>query len=1110
MESDEQRWRCGIENAISGLERNVHDMTQLIRDMSSVQAAAPTHVSPPVQFPSRTSPIHEPKLPPPENFTGEAKQCRPFLTQCEIHFQLQPSSFPTERAKIAYVISLLSGRAKLWGTAEWQRDSLFCYNYKDFAAELRRVFDPIAPERDAARGLFSLRQGRRSVTDYIIEFHTLAADSHWNDPALTDVFFQGLREEIKDELATRERPVDLRSMEDLATRIDLRLSERRRERQGRILSNSANWQFKSFPPPQGSGSSTTMSSSEEAMQIGRTKLSKEERERRRRGATWLRKHNPHINWVRREITGWAGQCSSTCLQEAVGGQPPSESTTGVFSDISKVPPEYHDLKEVFNKVRATSLPPHRPYDCPIDLLPGSVPPKGRVFSLSRPEQESMNQYIKESLQAGIIRPSVSPAGAGFFFVGKKDGSLRPCIDYRGLNNITIKNKYPLPLMSSAFDIIQESTIFTKLDLRNAYHLIRIREGDEWKTAFNTPTGHYEYLVMPFGLTNAPAVFQSMVNDLLRDMIGQFIFVYLDDILIFSKDLDSHRAHVRQVLLRLLQNNLFVKAEKCDFHQSSTSFLGFNISPGKVSMDQSKVAAVINWPVPLDRRSLQRFLGFANFYRRFIKGFSQVAAPLHSLTSIKERFLWNPEAQAAFGRLKELFVKAPILLSPNPNEQFIVEVDASSTGVGAVLSQRGGDKKVHPCAFFSKRLTPAEQNYDVGERELLAVKLALEEWRHWLEGAKEPFIIWTDHKNLEYLKTAKRLNSRQARWALFFSRFSFTLTYRPGERNAKADALSRMHEGLLEVSKPEVEEFILPQEVRLAITQLERDLRQAHLISPPPTSCPPGRLFVPQELRGQVITFCHCSKLFCHPGISKTLAVLRSQFWWRTMTRDVREFIAACPQCAQAKVPRHRPAGLLRPLPIPSRPWSHVSMDFITGLPPSAGNSVILTIVDRFSKMVHLVPLKKLPSSKEMAGIMAKEVFRLHGIPKDIVSDRGPQFVSRFWREFCKLLGISVSLSSGFHPQTDGQTERANQEVETKLRLLCSVNPAKWTENLPKDRLVFPPPMPLPIDVAESGPGPEKLFSRRQRCTPGWLTEGGLNNLFTRLGRKCGWLPGICL
>ncbi|XP_037833532.1 uncharacterized protein LOC112450623 isoform X7 [Kryptolebias marmoratus] len=258
----------------------------------------------------------------------------------------------------------------------------------------------------------------------------------------------------------------------------------------------------------------------------------------------------------------------------------------------------------------------------------------------------------------------------------------------------------------------------------------------------------------------------------------------------------------------------------------------------------------------------------------------------------------------------------------------------------------------------------------------------------------------------------------------------------------------MHEGLLEVSKPEVEEFILPQEVRLAITQLERDLRQAHLISPPPTSCPPGRLFVPQELRGQVITFCHCSKLFCHPGISKTLAVLRSQFWWRTMTRDVREFIAACPQCAQAKVPRHRPAGLLRPLPIPSRPWSHVSMDFITGLPPSAGNSVILTIVDRFSKMVHLVPLKKLPSSKEMAGIMAKEVFRLHGIPKDIVSDRGPQFVSRFWREFCKLLGISVSLSSGFHPQTDGQTERANQEVETKLRLLCSVNPAKWTENLP--------------------------------------------------------------
>ncbi|CAK6976493.1 hypothetical protein LDENG_00158670%2C partial, partial [Scomber scombrus] len=266
--------------------------------------------------------------------------------------------------------------------------------------------------------------------------------------------------------------------------------------------------------------------------------------------------------------------------------------------LSRVPEEYLDLRPVFSKSRATSLPPHRPYDCSIELLPGACPPRG----------------------------------AGFFFVDKKDRSLRPCIDYRGLNDITVKNRYPLPLMSSAFELLQGATVFSKLDLRNAYHLVRIREGDEWKTAFNTPTGHYEYLVMPFGLTNAPAVFQTLVNDVLRDMVNKFVFVYLDDILIFSKSLRDHVHHVRLVLQRLLENQLYVKAEKCEFHQRSTSFLGFVVSEGGVGMDSSKIKAVIDWPTPQSRKDLQKFLGFANFYRRFIRNYSSLASPLTALTS----------------------------------------------------------------------------------------------------------------------------------------------------------------------------------------------------------------------------------------------------------------------------------------------------------------------------------------------------------------------------------------------------------------------------------------------------------------------------------------------
>uniref|UniRef100_A0A4W5RBM8 ribonuclease H n=1 Tax=Hucho hucho TaxID=62062 RepID=A0A4W5RBM8_9TELE len=312
------------------------------------------------------------------------------------------------------------------------------------------------------------------------------------------------------------------------------------------------------------------------------------------GHPWLCRHNPQIDWPTGTILSWGPTCQLTCMLQS----PSAPSTQFQESvDVSRVPSVYHRFKAVFSKSRATSLPPHRTYDCAIDLLPGSCPPRGRIFSLSSPEHSAMDTYIKESLAAGIICASTSPAGAGFFFVEKKDGGLRPCIDYRGLNKITVRNRYPLPLMATGFELLQGTSIFTKLDLRNAYHLVRIRQGDEWKTAFNTPTGHYEYRVMPFGLTNAPAVFQALINDVLRDMLNLFVFVYLDDILIFSRSLKEHEGHVSRVLQRLLDNHLYVKPEKCEFHVSQTQFLGFIVTPGHLEMDPKKVKAVHNWPTP---------------------------------------------------------------------------------------------------------------------------------------------------------------------------------------------------------------------------------------------------------------------------------------------------------------------------------------------------------------------------------------------------------------------------------------------------------------------------------------------------------------------------------
>lgn len=830
------------------------------------------------------------------------------------------------------------------------------------------------------------------------------------------------------------------------------------------------------------------------------------------GFPWLTCHNPNIDWSRGVVKGWGTNCCvsafsfcrsteklevypgpmSTLSRWPANLNPDRSSTQGLpvsqfksatmkcpafhpessqvpqatealqlpFSktqsimppvflpELSRVPPEYADLKEVFSKSRATSLPPHRPYDCAIDLVSGACPPRGRLYSLSAPERAAMEKYLKEALDNGFIRTSTSPAGAGFFFVEKKDGDLRPCIDYRGLNRITIKNRYPLPLMTSAFEILQGATIFTKLDLRNAYHLVRIREGDEWKTAFNTPTGHYEYRVMPFGLVNAPAVFQALINDVLREMLNKFVFVYLDDILIFSCNYQEHIQHVRQVLSQLLKHSLFVKLEKSEFHVSSTPFLGFIVSKGNIQMDPGKVRAVQEWPQPNSVKQVQRFLGFANFYRRFIKNFSSVAEPLSALTKKSARsFMWTEKANQAFNKLKRLFTSAPILTLPDPELPFVVEVDASDVGVGAVLSQRARvDNKLHPCAYLSRRLTAAERNYDIGNRELLAVKVALEEWRHWLEGARHPFLIWTDHRNLTYIREAKRLNSRQARWALFFNRFDFVLSYRPGSKNSKPDALSRQFDSPEEEARPEP---ILPTSRIIGAIQwgIEAAIKKAQRQQSDPGNGPPGRLFVPNRLRSNVLQWAHASLPSGHPGSTRTCKLIQRRFWWPKLQKDVRDFVATCTVCAQNKGLRTHPQGLLHPLPIPKHPWSHISLDYVTGLPESQGNTVILVVVDRFSKACHLLPLPKLPTASQTAELLMQHVFRIHGFPQDIVSDRGSQFTSRFWKAFGRLIGSDISLSSGFHPQSNGQTERVNQEIEKTLRCLAADNQTTWSSRL---------------------------------------------------------------
>ncbi len=331
------------------------------------------------------------------------------------------------------------------------------------------------------------------------------------------------------------------------------------------------------------------------------------------GLPWLEKHNSRISWSSPQILQWSEFCHLHCLTSSPKPSALSKEEKPENKDLSELPVDYQDLSEAFSKIKALKLPPHRASDCAIDFIPGSAPPKGRIFPLSQPESETMKQYIEEELAMGFIVPSKSPASAGFLFVKKKDGSLRPCIDYRALNDLTVKFRYPLPLVPATLEQLRTARYFTKLDLRSAYNLIRISEGDEWKTVFSTTSGHYEYRVMPFGLANSPSVFQAFINDVFRDMLSQFVIVYIDDILIYSDSLYTHVKHIRAVLKRLIQHQLYAKIQKCEFHQTQISFLGYVINSEVVTMDDSKVQAVLNWPKPTTVKELQRFLWFANFY-----------------------------------------------------------------------------------------------------------------------------------------------------------------------------------------------------------------------------------------------------------------------------------------------------------------------------------------------------------------------------------------------------------------------------------------------------------------------------------------------------------------
>ncbi|GJS56099.1 putative reverse transcriptase domain-containing protein [Tanacetum coccineum] len=429
------------------------------------------------------------------------------------------------------------------------------------------------------------------------------------------------------------------------------------------------------------------------------------------------------------------------------------------------------------------LPPAREIEFGIELIPGAEPISKAPYRMAPVELKELKEQLQEMLENGFIRPSVSPWGAPVLFVKKKDGSMRLCIDYRELNRITIRNRYPLPRIDDLFDQLQGAKYFSKIDLRSGYHQLRVREQDISKTAFRTRYGHYEFLVMPFGLTNAPAVFMDLMNRIFHEYLDKFVIVFIDDILVYSKSEEEHERHLQIVLEILRQKKLYAKFSKCEFWLQQVAFLGHIVSADGIIMDPSKVEAITKWPRPTTVTEVRSFLGLAGYYRRFVEGFSRLALPLTQLMRKGEKFVWTDERQESFEELKRRLVSAPILTLPSGSGGFQIYSDASKKGLGCVLMQHG---KV--IAYASRQLKPYEVNYPTHDLELAAVVFALKIWRHYLYG--EACDIFTDHKSLKYIFTQRELNMRQRRWLELLKDYDTNIQYHPGKANVVADALSR--------------------------------------------------------------------------------------------------------------------------------------------------------------------------------------------------------------------------------------------------------------------------------------------------------------------------------
>ncbi|KAA0059666.1 Transposon Ty3-I Gag-Pol polyprotein [Cucumis melo var. makuwa] len=903
--------------------------------------------------------------------------------------------------------------------------------WEELKEAMRKRFVPKHYERDLKTKLQSLRQGTKSVAEYYREMETLIgrARIQEDEEDTMSTFLGGLNQEIA-HLVDRNPPYNMEDMYHYAIKIEAQLKEKkqRSKRYGsktHTFSSSNTWNKDGFvnrnESMQSRGKFVAAQKVEtETSNTKKVEASKEVREKTSSIQCWKCKGFGHMSKDcinKRVMVVRNGMIDSEDECEENDAQLEEEYETLVDdeyieegSSISLITRRVLNVKIKEEKIEdqrenlfhtrclikgspcslvidngsctnvefndmfphedaPTGLPPLRGIEHQIDFIPSATLPNMAAYRTNPTETKEIQRQVEELMDKGYIRESMSPCSVSVILVPKKDGTWRMCVDCRAINKITVKYRHPIPRLDDMLDELHGANLFSKIDLKSDYHQIRMHVGDEWKTAFKTKFGLYEWLVMSFGLTNAPSTFTRLMNHVLKEYVGKFVVVYFDDILVYSKGLNDHILHVKTILLKLREEKLYANFKKCIFCLEQIHFLGFIVGKDGVKVDEEKVKAIQEWPTPTNASEVISFHGLASFYRRFIKDFSSITSPLTELVKKHVKFEWKEKQENAFNELKEKLIKAPCLALPNFDKSFEIECDASGIGIGAVLMQ-----EKQPIMFFSEKLNGAQLNYSTYDKELHALVRALKVWQHYL-WPKE-FVIHTDHESLKHLKGQTKLNKRHAKWVEFIETFPYVIHYKKGKDNMVADALSRWK----------------------------------------------GKLCIPKcSIRESLVKEAHGGGLMGHFGEFKTYSILCEHFYWLKMRKDVNKVCKQCFKCKEAKS-KTQPHGLYTPLDVPNEPW--------------------------FSKMAHFIPCNKTDDATNIANLFFREVVRLHGIPKTIVSDRDVKFLSHFWKVLWGKLGTKLLFSTTCHPQMDGQTEVVNRTLGALLRSLISKNLKSWEETLP--------------------------------------------------------------